>query len=241
MWAVNVSTCIDKASSVQTAFDICIVLHNFTSNREHTYTHTNWTKRGTHKNDNVNYFSYLITSSQGHSCTIKWMNEWMVIINAHKNFHTRICMFTQQLGRKKHSFTPTHRKKHELSTHRHVEQRQVGSRITGYSERSAPWEWMESPEQGIPLEGAIYLKAFSPYRFVSQSLGPGTSRNDPHIDRRERDGVYGGMSSERSSGRFFMDGMRSDRKKVMENTVFGANHPDLLKCCSFSCWNFVIC
>ena len=64
-------------------------------------------------------------------------------------------------------------------------------------------------------EGTIYLKARWQYRFVLQSLGPGTARNDSLADRRERDGVYGGMSPE---WQVLMDGT-SDRKQLMENTV----------------------
>ena len=46
----------------------------------------------------------------------------MIIYNAFKkNFHARICMFTAQgLGRKKHSFTSTHRKKHNKLAHTHT-------------------------------------------------------------------------------------------------------------------------
>ena len=44
-------------------------------------------------------------------------------------------------------------------------------------------------------EGAIYLKARWPFRFVLQFLCPGTARNDSLADRRERDGVYGEMKN----------------------------------------------
>ena len=64
-----------------------------------------------------------------------------------KNFHVR-CVHVHNAGvgeKEADSFTPAHRKKHnELSTHTVVvythtntQQRQVGSRITGYNERSA--------------------------------------------------------------------------------------------------------
>ena len=38
-------------------------------------------------------------------------------------------------------------------------------------------------------EGATYLKARWPYRFVLESLGPGTSRRDLDADLRRRDRV----------------------------------------------------
>ena len=38
-------------------------------------------------------------------------------------------------------------------------------------------------------EGATYLKARWPYRFVLESLGPGTSRSDLDADLRRREGV----------------------------------------------------
>ena len=38
-------------------------------------------------------------------------------------------------------------------------------------------------------EGATYLKACWPYRFVLESLGPGTSRRDLDADLRRREGL----------------------------------------------------
>ena len=38
-------------------------------------------------------------------------------------------------------------------------------------------------------EGATYLKARWPYRFVLESLGPGTSRRDLDADLRRREWV----------------------------------------------------
>ena len=38
--------------------------------------------------------------------------------------------------------------------------------------------------EDIPREGATYLKARWPYRFVLESLGPGTSRRDLDADLR---------------------------------------------------------
>ena len=65
--------------------------------------------------------------------------------------------------------------------------------------------------RAIHWEGSLYPQARWPYHFVLQSLGPGTPRNDSLADRRERDGVYGGMSPE---WQVFMDGT-SDRKQLM--------------------------
>ena len=61
-------------------------------------------------------------------------------------------------------------------------------------------------------EGAIYLKVRWPYRFVVQSLGPGTARNASLSNRREQDRVQRG----RVAG---FHGQNSDRKQLMENMV----------------------
>ena len=46
-------------------------------------------------------------------------------------------------------------------------------------------------------EGATYLKARWPYRFVLESLGPGTSKRDRDADLRRRDGLCFWRRSER--------------------------------------------
>ena len=46
-------------------------------------------------------FKTTLQPSKSHLNRGVWMNECMIIYNAHKNFHARICMFTAQgLGRK---------------------------------------------------------------------------------------------------------------------------------------------
>ena len=49
-------------------------------------------------------------------------------------------------------------------------------------------------------EGATYLKARWPYRFVLESLGPGTSRRDLDADLRRREGLCFWRRSERWGG-----------------------------------------
>ena len=49
-------------------------------------------------------------------------------------------------------------------------------------------------------EGATYLKARWPYRFVLESLGPGTSRRDLDADLRRREGLCFWRRSERQRG-----------------------------------------
>ena len=51
-------------------------------------------------------------------------------------------------------------------------------------------------------EGATYLKARWPYRFVLESLGPGTSRRDLDADLRKREGVCYG-DDQRSRGGYY--------------------------------------
>ena len=51
--------------------------------------------------------------------------------------------------------------------------------------------------EDIPEKGAIYLEARWPYRFVLESLGPGTSRRDLDADLRRREGLCFWRRSER--------------------------------------------
>ena len=51
--------------------------------------------------------------------------------------------------------------------------------------------------EDIPEKGATYLEARWPYRFVLESLGPGTSRRDLDADLRRREGLCFWRRSER--------------------------------------------
>ena len=51
--------------------------------------------------------------------------------------------------------------------------------------------------EDIPEGGSAYLKARWPYRFVLESLGPGTSRRDLDADLRRREGLCFWRRSER--------------------------------------------
>ena len=56
---------------------------------------------------------------------------------------------------------------------------------------------LDALEEDIPEGGATYLKARWPYRFVLESLGPGTSRRDLDADLRRREGLCFWRRSER--------------------------------------------
>ena len=62
-------------------------------------------------------------------------------------------------------------------------------RLERRTNRVSPPDAHRQGHRTFHWDGARYLRARWPYRFVLQSLGPGTSRNDSLADRTEWDGV----------------------------------------------------
>ena len=129
------------------------------------------------------------------------MNEWSFIMRK-KKFHARICMFICRGWGERiiqfHIHTPwknskcthTHTHTHILS-HTHMQPTTYTHRVmTSGKENYKLWkkcvsrtdrkEWIKSVSlmllcRAFHWEGAIYLKARWPYRFVLQSFCPGTA------------------------------------------------------------------
>ena len=140
---------------------------------------------------------------------VPWMNEWRIIYNAHKNFPRKnMHVHSSGLGRKKHTILHLHTVKSIINTAR----AHTHTVMTSWKEDYKLWKKdvlradLKERGQSVSLilmgrafhrEGAIYLKVRWLYRFVVQSLGPGTARNASLSNQREQDRVCRGMSSER--------------------------------------------
>ena len=111
-------------------------------------------------------------------------------------------------GRKKKNHTHTHTHTHKLWQHQlHLTHTPAPAHVhnrLNYHPWVKKWvfseglkDWMES--FSLTLSGRTYLKARWPYRFVLESLGPGTSRRDLDADLRRREGLCFWRRSELNS------------------------------------------